>query len=121
MQLTALFALALVSVAAAAPTQLTGRATQNIYTIHPNGDTTKCEKTLSPHPARASLMAVIQISDAPTSRLGTCTPSESTSRPPPSCSSSPARPSTSASLRAADPCRVTFNLLQINSIPYVLP
>jgi hypothetical protein len=42
MQLTALFALALVSVAAAAPTQLTGRATQNVYTIHPNGDTTKC-------------------------------------------------------------------------------
>jgi hypothetical protein len=42
MQLTTLFALALVSVAAAAPTQLTGRATQNVYTIHPNGDTTKC-------------------------------------------------------------------------------
>ncbi|KAF7360773.1 hypothetical protein MVEN_00809300 [Mycena venus] len=42
MQLTALFALALVSAAAAAPTQLTSRATQNVYTIHPNGDTTKC-------------------------------------------------------------------------------
>ncbi|KAJ7340023.1 ricin B lectin domain-containing protein [Mycena albidolilacea] len=42
MQLTALFALALVSVTAAAPTQLTGRTTQNVYTIHPNGDTTKC-------------------------------------------------------------------------------
>ncbi|KAJ6561630.1 ricin B lectin domain-containing protein [Mycena capillaripes] len=42
MQLTALFALALVSVTAAAPTQPTGRATQNVYTIHPNGDTTKC-------------------------------------------------------------------------------
>ncbi|KAJ7214837.1 ricin B lectin domain-containing protein [Mycena pura] len=42
MQLTALFALALVSVTTAAPTQLTGRTTQNVYTIHPNGDTTKC-------------------------------------------------------------------------------
>ncbi|KAJ7844898.1 hypothetical protein B0H14DRAFT_2775783, partial [Mycena olivaceomarginata] len=36
-----LFALALVSVAAAAPTQLTGRAMQNVYMIHPNGNMTK--------------------------------------------------------------------------------
>ncbi|KAJ6457406.1 ricin B lectin domain-containing protein [Mycena vitilis] len=41
MQLTNLFALALVSAAAAAPTKLAVRA-QDVYTIHPNGDTTKC-------------------------------------------------------------------------------
>ncbi|KAJ7145114.1 hypothetical protein C8R43DRAFT_1012849 [Mycena crocata] len=40
MQFT-LLALALVSVVAAAPTQLVPRA-QDVYTIHPNGDTTKC-------------------------------------------------------------------------------
>ncbi|KAJ7151820.1 ricin B lectin domain-containing protein [Mycena crocata] len=41
MQFTTLLALALVSVVAAAPTQLTARA-QDVYTIHPNGDKTKC-------------------------------------------------------------------------------
>ncbi|KAJ7152182.1 ricin B lectin domain-containing protein [Mycena crocata] len=41
MQLTALLALALVSVVAAAPAPLATRA-QDIVTIHPNGDKTKC-------------------------------------------------------------------------------
>ncbi|KAJ7663862.1 hypothetical protein DFH06DRAFT_1128238 [Mycena polygramma] len=41
MQLTTLLAFAFVSVAAAAPTKLAVRA-QEVYTIHPNGDTTKC-------------------------------------------------------------------------------
>ncbi|KAJ7149426.1 ricin B lectin domain-containing protein [Mycena crocata] len=41
MQFSTLVALALISVVAAAPSQLAARAT-DVYTIHPNGDTAKC-------------------------------------------------------------------------------